>query len=472
MNKLLTKLLPISLLVLIVGLLAWRALPNSAITKLTTNQDTELLANLTTTPEWPVAGGPTALAIDIRNTDGSAAQLMRHHARRVHSLIVSDDFSVFGHIHPEDFSSESSNIESEMHTGMNHNMPMDMPIDMPVNAAGSAAANSQHSLRFRFPQSGNYLVGVDVMSAESALSQIWRLNVGAKKSPLTTTEKSPKHNGSLTRCFVGYQETGPDRYAEPVMFDDAEVSCDHPEAYRVALANTPELIRAGASFKLSFNISKNGGALTTLQPYLAAALHLAIVPTSFDNISHHHGVPDNENDAKSMAMAMAMSQGNDSDAPNSTSMHHMHMGHGQPLPEAFGPRLISEPLQLAAAGNYWLFAQFKHNNHIVFTRFPLKVEPGFADADAKKIAFTLNNQQLSPTNASVQQGDNVILQINSDVAGDFHLTGYELEQPLQPNKTVEMRFTAAHSGMFGIELHPANNPDIDIPLGSLQVQPN
>jgi hypothetical protein len=60
-------------------------------------------AALRTVPERPRAGARTELAFTLADASGQPIQeLMTHHARKLHVLIVSDDMQVLGHIHPHE----------------------------------------------------------------------------------------------------------------------------------------------------------------------------------------------------------------------------------------------------------------------------------------------------------------------------------------------------------------------------------
>ena len=54
---------------------------------------------------------------------------------------------------------------------------------------------------------------------------------------------------------------------------------------------------------------------------------------------------------------------------------------------------------------------------------------------------------------NVQQGDKVTLLIESEVAGQFHLHGYDREIALKPGGKAHLAFEADRPGKFEIELH-------------------
>jgi hypothetical protein len=67
----------------------------------------------------------------------------------------------------------------------------------------------------------------------------------------------------------------------------------------------------------------------------------------------------------------------------------------------------------------------------------------------------------------VRRGDHVVLVVTSDLAGDVHLHGYDLERPVAPGKPARLRFRATIPGRFEIELHA--HPEVHI--GELTVTP-
>ncbi|MCS7008044.1 MAG: hypothetical protein RMM28_11590 [Thermoleophilia bacterium] len=67
----------------------------------------------------------------------------------------------------------------------------------------------------------------------------------------------------------------------------------------------------------------------------------------------------------------------------------------------------------------------------------------------------------------VRRGDQVVLVVTSDLAGDVHLHGYDLERPVAPGRPARLRFRATIPGRFEIELHA--HPEVHI--GELTVTP-
>jgi hypothetical protein len=68
---------------------------------------------------------------------------------------------------------------------------------------------------------------------------------------------------------------------------------------------------------------------------------------------------------------------------------------------------------------------------------------------------------------TVRKGDDVLLVVRSDVAGDVHLHGYDVERRVTPRKAARIRFLATIPGRFAIELHA--QPELTV--GELTVRP-
>ncbi len=96
---------------------------------------------------------------------------------------------------------------------------------------------------------------------------------------------------------------------------------------------------------------------------------------------------------------------------------------------------------------------------------PSAVPP--APAAPHLFAFSIAGGQASgPAVMKVQQGDTVRLRVVSDSADHLHLHGYELAAELQPGTPLTLKFVAAHSGRFELELHHSHAS-----LGNLEVYP-
>ena len=73
---------------------------------------------------------------------------------------------------------------------------------------------------------------------------------------------------------------------------------------------------------------------------------------------------------------------------------------------------------------------------------------------------------MTPEEISIDEGEQVTLNITSDSPLEFHLHGYDLETEVEPNEPGELSFDATISGRFEIE-----NEETREELGVLLVQP-
>lgn len=189
------------------------------------------VARLKMEPASLNAGTPVAITVSIQDGEGKpAAEIAPTHDRILHVIIVSEDFTIFSHIHPEDFG--------------------------PVTPDMKKAA--QFPVRYTFPKAGRYLIGVDFAVKEQSFSQRFVIDVagGPKMGALTTDFSRAKRFGE----------------------------------YDVTLASMPATIAAGKEVILTYVIKKEGQSVSDLEPYLAATMHVAIVSTDLNNFIHEHGL--------------------------------------------------------------------------------------------------------------------------------------------------------------------------------------
>ncbi len=340
-SKTITK---IVLAVIIIGG-AWLLLSGSGgpLTALQPITKSSLSATATLVPAQPVAGQSTTLTFTFTDASGNpVADLMEHHGRRVHVVIVSKDLETLGHIHPIDFTAD---LTSEINSGV-------------------------YSVNYSFPEAGEYIVAVDVMNSSDELSKQFLVNVIGTPKMAATASSDMSHS----KCFTGHLEDGVDRYVESVDMKEAEVPC--PAGYEVTLAPASKTIIAGQDVLLRFHVEKDGMPVANLSPYLDAALHLAIIPTSFDFVLHRHGSVDasmKSSEMTGMDMVDSMSMGVES----TEAMKEMDSMEGMQhnvVPMSFGPNLISEPIIFPKAGVYRVFAQIKHEGEIIVASFLVTVE--------------------------------------------------------------------------------------------------
>lgn len=251
------------------------------------------VAELKCEPIDIMAGKPEAITISIKDSTGKPEKkLTMTHGRIMHVVIASRDFTVFSHIHPEDFGP----ITDEMTT------------------------TGQYLVRYTFPKSGRYIVGIDFAVKDRAYSRHFSIDVaGGPEMAVPETDLSRR------KMF------GP---------------------YDVSLTTMPETIFAGKETMLTYRFTENGKPVADLEPYIDAIMHVAVISTDFKQFIHEHGfVP---------GMPIMEMGGH-------------HMMHEMSLPSAFGPE-INVPVTFPAKGVYKIFGEVKHNGKVIVTNFMVEVK--------------------------------------------------------------------------------------------------
>lgn len=238
------------------------------------------------------AGVPTSIDFSIRDRARKPAILSLYHERYAHVIVVSADMKEFFHLHPDDFGS----------------------------ATPQMVRDASFSVPFTFPTAGDYIIAIDYAHGLAPVSKhVW---VSATGTPM-----QEEHS-------VVYPERG--------TFDGYDVALDVGNAF------------AGEQATLTYHVSREGKEITDMHPYLAAAMHLAIVKNDLNEFVHTHGEvhpPDSV-----------------APAPSSSTVHQ----HTVP-PAKFGP-IVEGHLVFPSAGIYTVFGQFAHEGKVVTSRFTVEVE--------------------------------------------------------------------------------------------------
>lgn len=75
----------------------------------------------------------------------------------------------------------------------------------------------------------------------------------------------------------------------------------------------------------------------------------------------------------------------------------------------------------------------------------------------------LKTRKLTPDIVTVTQGDQVTIKVLSDESGEFHISGYEIENDMEAGKELSFSFTADKAGRYNFELHPkADEPQASL----------
>ena len=428
-----TKTILTGIIILVIAIGGWFVFSQDTtppLAELPLSEESSIKATATLTPEQPIAGEPTTIALSFTDGEGNpASDLMIHHARRVHAVFVSEDLNSIGHIHPQDFS----------------------------DITEAVVQSGNYFVTYTFPVAGRYIVGVNVMGMDDVLEKQFIVNVKGTPKIDKVTE-----NFNIEKCFAGYPEDGEDRYVQPVFAFASEISC--AEGYKVTFSPSIDTITAGEEVRLNYHIERDGKPVMDLAPFLDAPIHFAIVPASLDTLLHRHGVVAQASDM------MEMGEDEHMDDMNMDSSSMEGMAHHDPVPEFFGPNLQSESIVFPEAGVYQIFAQAKHGSKIIFSSFMVNVQEGFDEATAKAFDLTLSDRTLSEEIITVGEDDKIIVRVMSDEEGEFHIAGYEIEKKMSPGKVVELRFTANQAGRYSLEVHPEGSEE-DIEIGALLVNP-
>ncbi len=183
-----------------------------------------------TVPKNVAAQVPATLRFSLKDKAGKPLQgLTVNHERILHIIIVSEDFSVFAHLHPEDFGPVTAGMISE----------------------------ARFTIKYAFPKAGRYLIALDSAVGNKHFSR--KLSINVSGSPAMSTLK-------------------PDFSSEKSFGD-----------YEIKLTSTPSHIKAGDKTTLKYLIQKNDRSVTDLETYLAAPMHIAIILTDLNNFIHAHG---------------------------------------------------------------------------------------------------------------------------------------------------------------------------------------
>jgi len=289
-----------------------------------------LNVTLHTAPQVVQAGISTELIFYLTDAEGEpVSDLLVHHARVLHVIVVSENLQIIGHIHPEDF--ESRDIMAEL--------------------------EGRYTVHFTFPAAGRYILAVDVMTADAEFAKYLYVDVTGEEKLTNVVEDFRRE-----KIIFGYTDEGGDRYTKAVSLTDKKDASTYQ-----AKIEAPERIKAGERVHMSYHFSRDGEPLTDLVPFLDAPMHFAIVSSRLDGIVHTHGtVPGTEDTSKMMKDPHA---GHKTEKSSITG-HHQHHGI---TPEKFGPTVMLMTT-FPEAGIYQIFGQLKHADQILWPSFMVKVE--------------------------------------------------------------------------------------------------
>ena len=285
---------------------------------------------LHTEPKTVQAGMSAELTFHLTDAKNEpVSDLLVHHARVLHVLVVSENLQIIGHIHPEDF--ESRDIMAEL--------------------------EGRYTVHFTFPAAGRYILAVDVMTSDAEFAKYVYVDVVGEKKLANMAEDFRRE-----KVIFGYADEGGDRYTKAVSLTNKK----DPSTY-YAKIEAPERIKAGEMVHITYHFSRNGEPLTDLVPFLDAPMHFAIVSTRLDGIMHTHGTVPGTEDTRKM---MKDSHAGHEMKKSAMTGHHQHYGI---TPEKFGPTVMLMTT-FPDAGIYQIFGQLKHADQILWPSFMVEVE--------------------------------------------------------------------------------------------------
>ena len=218
------------------------------------------------------------------------------HEKLVHVIVINDDFTIFSHIHPEDSRLTTSEMKD----------------------------NGVFAINYTFAKPGRYIVGINFAANRKGYTKKFYVDVAGIK------KENPRKDLSTNKIFGNY-----------------------------AVNLSYSKIIAGKPVALKYHFEQDGRPLEDMEPYLGAAMHVAIVKDDLTDFMHTHamtGMDGMMNTNMDMGMNMPM---------NTNS--------GMEVPSKFGPNLEVDA-EFPENGLYHIFAEFMHSGKIVLTHFMVEVE--------------------------------------------------------------------------------------------------
>jgi len=175
-------------------------------------------ARIDTNPATITAGTPVSMMVHIEDIKKQPFHgLLIHHERILHPVIIGKDLKVFAHIHPEDLGRLTEEMKDK----------------------------ATFPLRYIFPKAGSYVMGIDFVTDEGLYN----------KSIYLTAFGKPTMQGSVIDL-------------------SRSNSFGH---YKVTLTTSPRHLKAREGCTLTYMIEREGKPVKDFQPYLGAAMHMAVV---------------------------------------------------------------------------------------------------------------------------------------------------------------------------------------------------
>jgi len=82
------------------------------------------------------------------------------------------------------------------------------------------------------------------------------------------------------------------------------------------------------------------------------------------------------------------------------------------------------------------------------------VVPESTEPVKKVVEVSVAERTLAPNIVTVTEGDDVTIRVTTDESGEFHISGYEIENDMEVGSVLEFSFVADKPGRYNFELHP------------------
>ena len=70
---------------------------------------------------------------------------------------------------------------------------------------------------------------------------------------------------------------------------------------------------------------------------------------------------------------------------------------------------------------------------------------------------SISRRMLTPQKVVVMQDEEIIIRVSTDELGEFHVSGYEIKEPMVLDEITEVAFIADMAGRYNFELHPSED---------------
>jgi len=82
------------------------------------------------------------------------------------------------------------------------------------------------------------------------------------------------------------------------------------------------------------------------------------------------------------------------------------------------------------------------------------VVPETTEPAKKIVEVSVAERTLTPNLVTLNEGDAVTVRVTTDESGEFHISGYEIENDMEAGSVLEFSFVADKAGRYNFELHP------------------